>query len=229
MATQPLADLDQLGLNILDIDDSDLRPNSTIQEDVCLVPGPESRGYSSRCSKRRGFQVSVLYIRLDILIRWQQEVVVCLERVCPCDFIVGTDGGRDLVDVRADALVIPLLGQLLTLNDLRLDCLFPLRLAECLRLLDPRSTILLRVLPTWGDDLLVYSLIVRLYKLNIWCRIRFVVGFEMGCNGSLELEVGLAYRGRCGIAFFDCGRTAEEDTDDRVPYKKPTTEQKNKS
>jgi len=40
MAAQALTDLDKLRLNILDVDDFELRPDGRIQEIVCLVPRP---------------------------------------------------------------------------------------------------------------------------------------------------------------------------------------------
>lgn len=64
--------------------------------------------------------------------------MVRLESIRPGNLIVRRDGRRQLVDMRGEGLVVFDLGEGLVLDQLRLQVLFPLLLAESLGLRDAR-------------------------------------------------------------------------------------------
>jgi len=68
MAAQALTDFDKLRLNILDVDDFELRPDGRIQEIVCLVPRPQGRRDGLARGKLRCGDVSLMCIWLDEMV-----------------------------------------------------------------------------------------------------------------------------------------------------------------
>ena len=108
--TQPLSDLDELWLDILDVDNSKLRPYCAVQEHIRLVPRPRGGGNSRFESEGGRDDVALQRIRLNELVARQQQLVVGLQGIGPGDVVVWPDGGRQLVDVRAELLIVLGLG-----------------------------------------------------------------------------------------------------------------------
>lgn len=160
VASKSPADLVQLRFYILSIEETNLRQDGTIQEEICLVPGPShgrNCSFSSECG--RGL-VPLVYIRLYEDIARQNQVVVCLEGVGLGNIIIRCDGRRNAVDMGSKTLVVGDLGQSLVFCQLGLDVLCPSFLAKSLGLGDAWGSVLGCIGPGGCQDLLVDLLIV---------------------------------------------------------------------
>lgn len=144
---QPLADLQQLGLDILCVQGAELRPDSPIQEDKGLVPSPDGGGTRSLSGKCRRGGVSLLRVGLYKHVAWQKVVMVRLESIRPRNLVVWRDGRRQLVDMRSEGLVVFDLGECLVLGQFWLQALFPFLLSERLGLRDARGSVFCGISP----------------------------------------------------------------------------------
>lgn len=218
---EPLADFQQLRLDVLRVQGAQLGPDSPIQEDQGLVPSPDGGGNRRLSCECGGGGVALLRVGLCKDVAWQNVVVVRLESVRPGHVVVWRDGRRQLVDVRSEGLIVFGLGESLVLGQLWLQILFPFLLTERLGLGDARGSVLGGISPGRRQDSLVDRLVVRSRELDVRSSVCVVIRLDMGRYSVLKLEVGFADPGRGIGAFFECGWTSEENAQDRVPGEKP--------
>ena len=213
MTTKTLANLEQLRLNILRVDDPQMRHDGPIEEQAGLVPGPAGRRQHSAGSESRGGLVALVGVGLDVVVRGNDHTMVGLEGVGAGNLVVWASGSGKLLDMRSHALLVMGLGKLLILDKLGLKGLFPLSLGIELGLCDSG----LRVCQGGSNGLLVDDMIVRLREVDVGGGVGGIVRFDMGQNGLLDLEVGFADAGRRLVAFLERGGAAEENGEDGVP------------
>lgn len=155
-----LAYLLQLGLNVLRVYKTKLRPDSTVEEQVSLVPRPHGGRNGGLSCESRCCTIALLHIGLDKHITRQKQVVVCLQGVCPSNVIIWCNSGRDLFDMRRQILIILDLGKGLILDQLGLDIILPPGLAESLGLRDAGAAVLGGVGPCGCQNPLVDRVVV---------------------------------------------------------------------
>lgn len=218
---KPLADFQQLRLDVLCVQGAHLGPDSPIQEDKGLVPSPDGGGNRRLSCECGGGGVALLRVGLYKHVAWQNVVVVCLKSIRPGHLVVWRDGRRQLVDMRSESLIVFGLGESLVLDQLWLQILFPFLLTERLGLGDARGSVLGGISPGRRQDFLVDRLIVRFRELDVWSSVCVIIRFDMGRDSVLKLEIRLADPGRGIGAFFECGWTSEENAQDRVPGEQP--------
>lgn len=123
--------------------------------------------------------------------------------------------------MRSERLIVFDLGESLVLGQLWLQILFPFLLTERLGLSDARGSVLGGISPGRRQDFLVDGLVVRFRELDVRSSVCVVIRLDMGRDSVFKLEIRFADPGRGISAFFECGRTSEENAQDRVPGEQP--------
>lgn len=147
VAPQSLTNLNQLRLDVLNIENPELRPNNPVEYEVRLVPDPDSRWNGCVRGKGRGGVVSFQCKWLKVVIRRKQELVICLKSVRPRNIIIWTNCSLERIDARSQSLVVLRLGKGPIFRELGLYGFLPLRLSVGLSLRYLRRAVFLSVTP----------------------------------------------------------------------------------
>lgn len=175
VSAQALPNPYELGFDLKHVKIPHMGPDSRVEEDGGLVPGPESRRDRGVGCERIHCIIAFQQVGLDRQIRREYGAVVCLQCLSPSLIIVGGHDGRGLVNVRRKLFLVFVQGQGLVLSQLRLDGFFPSSLAISLRPGELRAPILQSVVATGGEDMAIESLIVRSGEVDVGRGVRVVV------------------------------------------------------
>lgn len=224
MATKTLANLEQLRLDILSVDDPQMGHDGSIEEETSLVPGPAGRGHHGAGGECRDGLVGLVEVGLDGVVRGHDSAMVGLQSVGARNLVVWGGGSGKLLDMGTHALFVMGLCKLLVLDKLGLKGLFPLRLGVAVGLLDSG----LHVCQGGSNGLLVDDMVVGSREVDVGSGVGGIVRFDVRRNGLLDLEVGLANARRRLVAFLERGGAAEEDGEDGVPGDESVKKKKKK-
>lgn len=217
---QALANANKLGLHILDINHSDLRPHCLVEKGIRPRPSPVGSGQRRLRSEARSSTVALLGIGLQKFVCRQQIFVVHLDRIIASDFVVGSEDFACALQVRSNVLLVLLLGQSADLLYLRPTVLLPLSPNLLLAFFNPWRTILYGINAHRRQDERIDGVVVRSRKVHVWLNILLVARQRIRDDGLFGLEIRFADVRRIFVALLQRGRAAEQKREDNGPGRK---------
>ena len=185
------------------------------------VPTPLGIGQSGVGGERMSLSVDSLSVRRSVPVRRPQLQLPEIGGGCFCSVIIRPYGIVHLLHVWAESSMILLHRLLSSCMQLWNQSIFPLFLAEFLRLCKPMGTMVVVVAFRESDGGIIglcpRTIDVRLDLLNVRRKVGIVIGLEIWCDECSSFEIWLAELRTVFVQLRHRGRTPEQCSNDAIP------------